>query len=67
MMSEPLSPKRTMLCSVEHANRVGEQIVEEDEREIAVVKTGDPLQPVKVVDADVAGRYPHVATEWRFS
>lgn len=44
----PSSPVRVRLCSRENALRVAERLFERDERRIAVVRTGDPLQPFRV-------------------
>lgn len=57
-MSEPAistrSPKRARLCSIENANRVASQVAERMAADTAVVKTGNPLQPFRVVLASRA-------------
>ena len=45
------SPKRDRLCSIENANRVATQIADND---TAVVRTGNPIQPFRVVFAKSA-------------
>ena len=61
-MSDPptsnRSPKRGRLCSIEHANRVATRVAEHILTDTAVVKTGNPLQPFRVVLASNA-------TPWR--
>lgn len=42
---------RRRLCSIEHANRVATQIAERISVDTAVVKTGNPIQPFRVVIA----------------
>lgn len=48
------SPKRARLCSIENANRVAGQVAERIAADTAVVKTGNPLQPFRVVLASKA-------------
>lgn len=48
------SSKRAKLCSIEHANRVATQVAEHTENDTAVVRTGNPLQPFRVVLASKA-------------
>lgn len=48
------SPKRARLCSIENANRVATQVAEHTEADTAVVRTGNPLQPFRVVLASKA-------------
>ena len=43
-----LSPKRRQLCSRENASRVASRLFDLRPGRIAVVKTGDPLQPFRV-------------------
>jgi hypothetical protein len=49
--SSKRSPKRAKLCSIEHANRVATQVADLTLTDTAVVKTGNPLQPFRVVFA----------------
>lgn len=65
-MTQTLSAKRARLCSVENAARIGEQQIEHAPREIAVVKTDDPLQPVKIVEGEDAVNYARIAIYWKF-
>lgn len=51
--SEP-SAKRARLCSIENANRVAGQVAERMAADTAVVTTGNPLQPFRVVLASTA-------------
>ena len=57
-MSDPpapnRSPKRGRLCSIENANRVATRVAEHIATDTAVVKTGNPLQPFRVVFAKSA-------------
>jgi hypothetical protein len=48
------SPKRMTLCSRAHADRVAIQLCETTDADVAVVRTGDELQPYRVVAADHA-------------
>ncbi len=48
------SPKRGRLCSIENANRVATRVAEHILTDTAVVKTGNPLQPFRVVLASKA-------------
>jgi hypothetical protein len=43
-----LSPKRRQLCSRENASRVASRLFDQRPGRIAVVKTGNPLQPFRV-------------------
>ena len=57
MSDEPAperSPKRWRLCSIENANRVATRVAEHIATDTAVVKTGNPLQPFRVVLASKA-------------
>jgi hypothetical protein len=57
MSEEPApnrSPKRGRLCSIENANRVATRVAEHIATDTAVVKTGNPLQPFRVVLASKA-------------
>jgi hypothetical protein len=47
---EPLSAKRAVLCSREHASRVADQIFAITQR-ACVIRTGDPLQPYRAAPA----------------
>ena len=57
-MSDPptsnRAPKRGRLCSLENANRVATRVAEHILTDTAVVKTGNPLQPFRVVLASKA-------------
>ena len=57
-MTDPVSPKRSAkrakLCSIENANRVATQVADRILSDTAVVKTGNPLQPFRVVLASNA-------------
>jgi hypothetical protein len=48
------SPKRMMLCSRAHADRVAYQLCDSTDSDVAVVRTGDKLQPYRVVAVDHA-------------
>lgn len=48
------SSKRGRLCSIENANRVATRVAEHILTDTAVVKTGNPLQPFRVVLASKA-------------
>ena len=47
------SPVRVRLCSRENALRIAERLFERDDRHIAVVRTGNPIQPFRVEPGDV--------------
>lgn len=48
------SRRRAELCSPEHAQRVANRLFEHAREDISVLRTGEPLQPFKVVrTADV--------------
>jgi hypothetical protein len=57
-MTDPASPKpsskRAKLCSIENANRVATQVADHILSDTAVVKTGNPLQPFRVILASDA-------------
>ena len=53
--SQQLSPKRTLLCSREHALRVADQICAATCAPVCVVRTGHPLQPYRVAHAPGVG------------
>lgn len=57
-MTEPAPParssKRARLCSIENANRIATRVAEHVQSDTAVVKTGNPLQPFRVVLASKA-------------
>ena len=57
-MTNPAFPKRSAkrakLCSIENANRVATQVADRILSDTAVVKTGNPLQPFRVVLASAA-------------
>lgn len=48
------SAMRAKLCSLENANRVATQVADRILSDTAVVKTGNPLQPFRVVLASNA-------------
>lgn len=48
------SAKRARLCSIENANRIATKVAEHVQSDTAVVKTGNPLQPFRVVLASKA-------------
>ena len=48
------SDKRKTLCSRAHADRVAYQLCDTTDADVAVVRTGDAMQPYKVVAADEA-------------
>ena len=45
----PQSSRRLDLCSPENANRVAEQLFDETRENVSVVKTDEPLQPLRVI------------------
>lgn len=57
-MTDPTPPqrssKRARLCSIENANRIATRVAEHVQGDTAVVKTGNPLQPFRVVLASKA-------------
>ncbi len=54
-LSDPgRSAKRARLCSIENANRIATKVAEHVQSDTAVVKTGNPLQPFRVVLASKA-------------
>ena len=57
-MTDPAFPKpsamRAKLCSIENANRVATKVADRILSDTAVVKTGNPLQPFRVVLASNA-------------
>lgn len=53
----PRSLRRAQLCSREHAHRVANRLFETGIEDVSIVRTGDPLQPLRVVrSADVTDR-----------
>jgi hypothetical protein len=48
------SDNRKTLCSRAHADRIAFQLCDSTDVDVAVVRTGDVLQPYKVVAADDA-------------
>ena len=50
------STKRQKLCSRAHADRVAYQLFDTTGANVAVVRTGDALQPYKVMPASDAAR-----------
>jgi hypothetical protein len=58
MLSPSRSPKRKTLCSRANADRVAYQLCDTTDDSVAVVRTGDELQPYRVVPVDQAeGRF----------
>ena len=57
-MTDPVqlqrSSKRARLCSIENANRIATKVAEHVQGDTAVVKTGNPLQPFRLVLASKA-------------
>jgi arginine/ornithine N-succinyltransferase beta subunit len=49
------SSLRARLCSIENANRLAVQVADEVNSDTAVVRTGNPAQPFRVVLANCAG------------
>ena len=54
MTTPSRSAKRQQLCSIENANRVATQIADLSDNDTAVVRTGNPLHPFRVVFAKSA-------------
>ena len=54
MSVSPRSPNRRTLCSRAHADRVAYQLCDTTDENVAVVRTGDELQPYRVVPIDRA-------------
>lgn len=48
------SPLRARLCSIENANRLAIQVAEEAQSDTVVLRTGNPVQPYRVVLANSA-------------
>jgi hypothetical protein len=49
------SPLRAQLCSIENANRLAVQVADDVASDTAVVRTGNPDQPFRVVLANCVG------------
>lgn len=49
MSAQSPSPKRKTLCSRTHADRIALQLCESTDENVAVVRTGDEIQPYRVV------------------
>jgi hypothetical protein len=64
-MTDPTPPqrssKRARLCSIENANRIATRVAEHVQGDTAVVKTGNPLQPFRVVLASKAAPWRTVS------
>ena len=43
------SPRRWQLCSGEHARRVANQLFDQRQENVSIVRTSDPLQPLRVI------------------
>lgn len=54
MPPTPSSPKRKKLCSRAHADRVAYRLCHTTDENIAVVRTGNELQPYRVVPINEA-------------
>jgi hypothetical protein len=53
----PRSTRRADLCSGEHARRVAVRLFETGHEDISIVRTSNPLQPLRVLrSADVLDR-----------
>ncbi len=46
--TEPIHPKRAVLCSRANADRVARQIIEATGLPVSIARTGDPVQPFRV-------------------
>lgn len=55
-----LSPKRLLLCSRENANRVASRLFDEQPGRLAIVRTGNPLQPFRVCSVPSIGDHVEV-------
>jgi len=55
-----LSPKRLLLCSRENANRVASRLFDERPGRLAIVRTGDPIQPFRVCTKPLRGDHVEV-------
>jgi hypothetical protein len=61
----PLSPKRRTLCSRENAQRVAARMMDDGLDCVSVLRTNNPLQPLRVVAESVDG--PEVELEMRLA
>lgn len=61
----PLSPKRRALCSNDNARRIAARMADDGASCISVVRTGNPLQPLRTIPAVVDG--PDVVLEMRLA
>lgn len=61
------SPLRARLCSIENANRLAVMVAEDVASDTAVVRTGNPDQPFRVVLANCAGEEKIVSRTVRCS
>ena len=58
----PGSPLRARLCSIENANRLAVKVADEAASDAVVVRTGNPVQPYRVLlaycaeDRDIVSR-----------
>ncbi|NJC35442.1 hypothetical protein GGR88_002971 [Sphingomonas jejuensis] len=59
------SPKRSQLCSRVHAQRIAMRMFDAGARQVSIVRTGDPLQPFRVLPVIVDG--PNVEVELRYA
>lgn len=48
------SPLRARLCSIENANRLAVMVADDAEADTVVVRTGNPVQPFRVILANCA-------------
>lgn len=63
--TSPLSPMRSRLCSRANAQAVAARMFNAGARHVSIVRTGDPVQPFRVVPAIVDG--PNVELEMRYA
>ncbi len=52
--ASPQSAKRQILCSRRHAHRIAGHLLDATGEPVSLVRTGDPLQPFRVMRGDVA-------------
>ncbi len=50
--TEPIHPKRAVLCSRVNADRVARQIIEATGLPVSIARTHDPVQPFRVIRSD---------------
>ena len=64
-LTAPISPKRSHLCSRANAQAVAARMFDARARQVSVVRTGDILQPFRVIPALVDD--PNVELELRYA